>query len=117
MKKRQLLRIATLLLVLPVLSCEYNVENEELPIDEECEVEVSYETTIRPLIDTNCMPCHNGDGSEPLAPDLTTYEGVESIAQLIKDVTQSGRMPKEGSLTTSEIAAIMCWVDDGAMNN
>jgi hypothetical protein len=26
-------------------------------------------------------------------------------------------MPKQGSLTQDEIDAIVCWVDDGALNN
>lgn len=98
-------------------SCEYNVENETVTIDGLCENVVSYSATIRPLIDNQCMPCHNGDGNEPFAPDLTTYSQVESIAGLIKEVTQSGRMPKDGNLTDSEIAAIKCWVDNGTLNN
>ena len=63
------------------------------------------------------MPCHNGDGSIPNAPNLTTYQGVESIAELVKDVTQSRRMPQDGTLTNAEIASIKCWVDNGALNN
>ncbi|MGB5665622.1 MAG: cytochrome c [Maribacter sp.] len=107
--------IVTLALILS--SCEYNVENEDLLVIDPCEAEVSYSNTIRPLIDTNCMPCHNGDGSEPFAPNLTTYALVQGIAGLIKDVTQSGRMPKEGSLGETEKNAIKCWVENGALNN
>ena len=93
------------------------MENEAVQVADLCENTVSYSATIRPLIDVKCMPCHNGDGNEPFAPDLTTYPLVQSIAGLIKDVTQSRRMPKEGSLTDSEIAAIKCWVDNGSLNN
>ena len=114
MKNIKLFTIVTLALILA--SCEYNVENEDVVIDP-CETVVSYGTTIRPLIDANCMPCHNGDGNTPFAPDLTTYNSVQGIAGLIKDVTQSGRMPKEGSLTEVEKDAIKCWVDNGALDN
>lgn len=108
----------TLLLIMLVLSsCEYNVENEEVFVDDLCITTVSYSATIRPLIDNNCMPCHNGDGNESLAPNLTTYEGVESVSLLVKALTQSRAMPKEGSITNAEIAAIKCWVDNGALNN
>lgn len=103
-------------LALIMASCEYNVENDDVMIDP-CETEVSYSTTIRPLIDSNCMPCHNGDGNTPFAPDLTSYNSVQGIAGLIKDVTQSGRMPKDGTLTESEKDAIKCWVDNGALDN
>jgi len=99
-----------------ISSCEYNVENEDLVIDP-CESTVSYGATIRPLIDTNCMPCHNGDGNTPFAPDLTNYNSVQGIASLIKDVTQSGRMPQNSSLTEVEKDAIKCWVDNGALDN
>jgi hypothetical protein len=115
MKKKRVLAI-TVILGLFVLACEYNVENEDIVIGD-CETAISYSTEIRPLMDANCMPCHNGDGNTPFAPDLTTYTVVEGIADLIKDVTQSGRMPKQGSLTTAQIEAIKCWVDNGALNN
>ncbi|MCK5440521.1 MAG: cytochrome c [Maribacter sp.] len=108
--------IKAVVLGLVVSSCEYNVENEDIVIGD-CETVISYSGEIRPLIDANCMPCHNGDGNTPFAPDLTTYVLVESIAGLIKDVTESGRMPKEGGLTTAQIEAIKCWVDNGALNN
>jgi hypothetical protein len=115
MKKIGLIGLMIVLIVLS--SCEYNVENETPLVDGLCETVVSYSAEIRPLIDRKCMPCHNGDGNQPFAPDLTTYPLVESIAGLIKDVTQSRRMPKEGSLSDSEIATIKCWAENGALNN
>lgn len=106
------------LLVLIISSCEYNVANEEEQVvDGLCETEVSYSQIIRPLMNTNCMPCHNGDGNTPFAPDLTTYTFVENLDVLIKEVTQSRRMPKTGSLTDVEIQSIKCWVDNGSLNN
>ena len=111
----RLASMSILLIGLLLLSCEYNVENDD--IQTECDSPVSYNTTIRPLIDSNCMPCHNGNGNEPFAPDLTTYARVAGVAGLIKEVTQSRQMPKEGSLTNAQIAAIKCWVDEGALNN
>lgn len=98
-------------------SCEYNVENEDRVIDSSCEPAISYSNTIQPLIANNCMPCHNGDGSIPQAPNLTTYATVQSISELITEVTQSRRMPKDGTITDAEIAAIKCWVDGGAIDN
>ncbi|NER13446.1 cytochrome c [Leptobacterium flavescens] len=98
-------------------SCENFVENEEEPIDVQCENPVSYTTTIRPLINLNCMPCHNGDGTEPGAPDLTTFNAVNNLADLVREVTQSRRMPLGGSLTDKEINDIRCWVEQGAQNN
>ncbi|NNE76416.1 MAG: cytochrome c [Pricia sp.] len=108
--------ICIVLIAFQLVSCEYHVENEEI-VDDSCTPAVSFSAFIRPLIDTNCMPCHNGDGTEPFAPNLTTYASVESISELVKEVTQSRRMPKEGTLTDAQIEAIACWVDNGALNN
>jgi len=36
---------------------------------------------------------------------------------LVQEVTQTRRMPKDGTLTSAEIEAIRCWVDNGALNN
>jgi len=106
-----------LVVVVALTSCEYNVENEGMLIDDTCEPAISYSATIQPLIANNCMPCHNGDGNIPQAPDLTTYSAVQSVAELVKEVTQSRSMPKDGTLTDAEIAAIKCWVDGGALDN
>ncbi len=99
-----------------LMSCEYYVENEDLQGDL-CNPVVSYSVDIAPLIANNCMPCHNGDGSIPEAPNLTIYESVASVSGLIKEVTQSRRMPIDGTITDAEIEAIRCWVDIGALNN
>lgn len=114
-RKHQLYILLSLAMLLA--SCEYNVENEDIPVDGVCNTEVSYNTAIRPLINANCMPCHNGDGTEPFAPDLTTFNAVEGLADLVKEVTQTRRMPIGGSLTDAEINAIACWVDNAAPNN
>jgi hypothetical protein len=107
-----------LILAISLTACEYNVENEDMIIiDDACDPAVLYSTTIAPLIANNCMPCHNGDGSIPQAPNLTIYSSVQSNAELIKEVTQSRRMPKNGTLTNAEIAAIKCWVDNDALDN
>lgn len=113
-EKAGLLGIALIALLLT--SCEYHVENEELQSNL-CNPVVSYSADIAPLIANNCMPCHNGDGSIPAAPNLTIYASVESISGLIKDVTQSRRMPKNGTISDAQIEAIRCWVDNGALNN
>lgn len=75
----------------------------------------SLDGEIMPIIQANCAVsnCHNGSQS----PNLSTKSSVISNAANIKTQTQSGRMPKEGSITAAEKALIACWVDDGAKNN
>lgn len=70
---------------------------------------------IMPIIESNCAVsnCHNGSQS----PNLTGAQAVRSNADKIKALTQSGQMPKQGSLSSSQKALIACWVDDGAKDN
>ena len=107
---------ATIALAFQLMSCEYHVENEDLQ-GSLCNPVVSYSADIAPLIANNCMPCHNGDGTFPAAPNLTTYDGVKNVSSVIREVTQSRRMPLNGTLADAEIEAIRCWIDNGALNN
>ncbi len=98
-----------------MISCS-NSSGDEIgdPEGNNCNPNISYSKVIRPLIDQKCGNCHL-DGSQ--SPDLTTYNSVKMNAEAIKDATQTGRMPKNGSLTKSQKEAIACWVDSGAKNN
>jgi hypothetical protein len=75
----------------------------------------SLEDEIMPILQTKCAidNCHNG-GEQP---NLTDPQNVLTHAAKIKQLTQSGEMPKEGSLTTAQKTLIACWVDDGAKDN
>lgn len=70
---------------------------------------------IMPIVQGNCAinNCHNGAEE----PNLSSAANVRANATKIKSLTQSGEMPKEGSLTAADKALIACWVDDGANNN
>jgi len=75
----------------------------------------SLEDDIMPIIDTKCAVsgCHNGSES----PNFTNPQNVRTHAAKIKQLTQSGEMPREGSLSATQKALIACWVDDGAKDN
>lgn len=76
---------------------------------------VSYTNDIQPIIATSCAinSCHNGNQ----APDLRVLSNVQANAAKMKELTGNGTMPDEGSITQSQIDAIACWVDDGALAN
>lgn len=95
-------------------SCENNVEEtmEDLVVSE-CDPAISFSKQIKPIIDTNCLQCHNGNQF----PDLRTYESIKNYSSLIKEETQTRRMPLGGSLSTSDIEAISCWINNGSLNN
>lgn len=80
---------------------------------------ISYEASIKSTIETNCAVsgCHvAGTGRA----DFSQFSEIKSRATTIRSYTGSGNMPPEGSgksLSSDEIAAIACWVNDGAPQN
>ncbi|MGS2764660.1 hypothetical protein [Sinomicrobium sp. M5D2P9] len=104
---------AFVLLAVGMISCEYNVENEDME-QFPCDPDISFTTAIRPVIDNSCIQCHNGSG-HPL--DFRDFTVVQNNAEKIKELTQARIMPLQGSLTSEEIAMIGCWVDNGAPDN
>jgi hypothetical protein len=78
----------------------------------------SFTTDITPVIQTNCAipDCHAAGTSNGPGP-LTSYTQIKNAAGDIKLAVVTRFMPKDGSLTTSQIKTISCWVDAGAPNN
>ncbi|MCX2678686.1 hypothetical protein OOZ15_01915 [Galbibacter sp. EGI 63066] len=100
-------------LCLCLISCEYNVEEDDFT-GTSCDPNLSFSDVIRPIIDDNCIQCHNGT----IHPyDFRIFSIVQENAETIKQLTQARIMPKEGSLTSQEIDQIACWVENGAQNN
>lgn len=110
----KVLSLLVFLMLTLLFSCETHVIDDGSEIVEiSCDPNTSYTTQIQPIIENNCVTCHNG--SQP--PNLNSYSRVSNNASLIKSVVVSRRMPLSGSLSTEEIALISCWVDNGAENN
>ncbi len=77
---------------------------------------ISYENSVEPIIIGSCATtdCHvSGTGRV----NLTIFDNVQKNAESIKTRVLNGSMPKDDVLTDAEIEAIVCWVDDGALNN
>ncbi len=100
------------LLIFLLYSCEYNYE--ENPINTDCtDTEISFIETIKPIIDNNCLNCHNGD--EP--PNLSTYEEIKADTEEIQEDVFHRIMPSDRRLSNQDIEAIYCWIENGAPNN
>ena len=99
------------------VSCITNVEeddfDEEEVIVDSC-AEITFSQNIKPIIDAACIDCHGIGGN---FPNLTSYSAISSNANSVKAEVVSRRMPKGISLTQSEIDAIVCWVESGALDN
>ncbi|MDN5216768.1 hypothetical protein QQ020_32155 [Fulvivirgaceae bacterium BMA12] len=77
---------------------------------------ISYAGEVATIISTYCAVSGCHVASEP-RPDFAIFANVQTFAAEIKSRTQSRNMPRGSSLTDEQIAAIACWVDDGALDN
>jgi hypothetical protein len=48
---------------------------------------------------------------------LAEYNTARDAAQQIKSAVNRGLMPLNGSLSATDKAAIICWIDSGSKNN
>ncbi|WP_397447108.1 c-type cytochrome [Polaribacter sp. R77954] len=96
-------------------SCLTNVDEvEEIDLGNlnPC-ADITFTTHIKPIIDSNCVSCHNGGQF----PNLSTYNGISANAAIVKEEVVTKRMPQGSPLSDADILAISCWVDAGAQNN
>lgn len=112
--------LSGLLLVLFMVAC--NSENEEdiLPEEEICQDNTAtLSGAVSTIIETNCAVsgCHvSGTGRV----NFTVSENIIQNAAQIRSFTQAGIMPPPesgGSLTAQEKRDIRCWVENGAQDN
>ena len=77
---------------------------------------VSFTQSIAGIVESKCAIslCHVSDAG---LPDFTIFAEFQSRALGVKTRTQSGDMPRTGSLSQEEKDLIACWVDDGALDN
>jgi hypothetical protein len=117
--KIQLLACGLLMSALVIQSCYHDLPEPEI---DPCSDEISFETQVKPIINTSCAltGCHNGS----LGPDRnwTVFSAFQAKSANVKDrITRSpgapGHMPAVGSLTSVQIQTIVCWVDQGAQDN
>jgi len=79
----------------------------------------SFATDVNPIIQASCATnsgCHGG-GSNNGPGELRTYTEIFNARSSIRAAVLSGAMPQNGSLTTAQKTAIICWIDSGATNN
>lgn len=89
-----------------------------------CDASVfTYAAAVKPIIDANCVGCHNG-AAAPLGINLTTYAGLKTVAL---DGRLSGAinhqpgftpMPMNApKLSDCKISQITKWIQAGSPNN
>ena len=78
----------------------------------------TFSSDVSPIIQSVCATsgCHNAGSTNGPGP-LTTYQQVFNARTQIRSAVSTGLMPKNGTLTSDQKAAITCWIDAGASNN
>lgn len=87
--------------------------------DIDCSTSKSWSSDVSPVIISSCSyssGCHaSGSNNGPGA--LVNYQQVYNNRAAVRSSVVSGRMPEKGSLSSSALSAIVCWIDAGAANN
>ena len=83
---------------------------------------VTFSKDIKPIMDANCINCHNGG-----TINLTNYNGVmvkvndstlyKAISYAYTGANSSKNMPSAGKLDDCSINKVKAWIDQGALNN
>jgi mono/diheme cytochrome c family protein len=85
---------------------------------------ISYATQVAPIIEKNCVACHQEGGIGPFA--MTSYEMVKGFAPMIREVIRTDRMPPYNAdphvgkfsdnknLSAAEIKTLVHWIEAGA---
>jgi ribosomal protein S16 len=84
----------------------------------------TYAQAIRPLLDANCVGCHNGGSAAPANLNYTTHAGIKAVALsgrlvgAISHLQGFSPMPKGSpKLSDCKISQVTKWVQAGAPNN
>lgn len=109
--------IAITTTILALISC--NKTNNHVPT---CNGgSPTYETTVKPIIKTNCVTCHNGEnGYNKNDVLLNSYAALKSSIEkgkFEKVVLKKQTMPTLGPLSADNLDILRCWLDNGYPEN
>ena len=79
----------------------------------------SFASDVRPVIQASCATgsnCH-GTGSGNGPGPLLNFTQLFNARSDTRSVVLSGHMPLNGTLSATEKSAIICWIDNGAIDN
>ena len=109
-------KIIFIIIIGIIFSCESNTYEE---ISEKNE-NPTYNTSVKSIIDNNCLSCHGSSGGE--FPTMETYLQVKDAAQngsmicRIDDQSCGSVMPQSGRMQQTKINTIKNWTLNGCPN-
>ena len=119
-KKIWIALIVTIILFACSKSVDTTMKNDNNNGSVDCSsVAKSFLADVNPIIQSTCATgssCH-GTGSINGPGALLTYSAIANAHADIRSAILSGLMPKNGSLTSTQKNTIICWIDNGALNN
>ena len=120
MKTREINTIRIISAVFVILISFSGCSKDDLEDNLECDSfgTLSYSATVNPIIQSNCstVGCHTTGFS---AGDFTTHAGILQKVNngSLRKRTLDGSMPPNSKISDDEIRQIVCWIDNGALNN
>lgn len=118
METKSILSVLIFFIMLASNGCTYENEEELFgTIEPDSDpVLVNLSSQVIPIMNSNCAisGCHVAGVQ---FPNLLIKANIIANASSIKSRTQSGNMPKGGSLSLAEKNLIKNWVDQGANDN
>jgi len=80
-----------------------------------CDPQISYAGKVKSIFVNNCTAsgCHDGND----LPSLADYLVARDASAQIRTAVKNGVMPMNGTLSSADKAAIICWIDSGSKNN
>ena len=113
--------VIIVIIALASSGCYYESEEHLFPsANNTCDTtNVTYATSIIPLLNNNCFSCHGSStssfGGGFNLQDTTVLRAQISSGQLYKSITyQSHPMPPSGQLPNCPIVTVKKWIDAGA---
>jgi uncharacterized membrane protein len=129
MQKMKAIKLLILfLLVISIWNCTNDSEADLIEMEEEVINEnpnlsgVTYDNTVRAIIQNGCVGCHNSPPRNGAPFALVTYEQVSTRANSILSAMsrQNGSasaMPPSGRLPQNSIDKIQEWIDNDLLEN
>jgi hypothetical protein len=114
MRKYKFLKIVFTLLI---ISCSKN-SGDDTPSTPVLDPSiVTYSRDVKPIIDRNCIACHNTDKADG-SVKLTTFDEVKKAADrvIFRINDDDAPMPLSGKLPSAQIKTIEKWKTDGFQN-
>ena len=94
------------------ISCSKNKTEPPLP----CLDNPSFDLEIKNVFITNCVDCHQ-TGNAINGIILEDFSSIKQNLNHAMEEIQLGTMPPYGTLDTTTIYLLNCWVENGALNN